>query len=125
MKKEAIDLIIEKNPKLAKSRAKLEAMQPGAYCLHRSWGFGRIRSYDAGSGKLIIEFDGEKSAHPMDPSFCVERLELLPATNILVRQRTDSAAMEEMLKKRPADLVVEILQHAPDRTMSAIELENL
>jgi len=29
------------------------------------------------------------------------------------------------LKKRPADLVVEILHHAPDRTMSSIELENL
>ncbi len=125
MKKEAIDLIIEKNPKLAKSRAKLEAMQPGAYCLHRAWGFGRIREYDAASGKLIIEFDGDKAAHPMDPSFCVERLEMLPATNILVRQRTEPAAIEEMVKKRPADLVVEILHHAPDRSMSTIELENL
>ncbi len=125
MKKEAIDLIIEKNPKLAKSRAKLEAMLPGAYCLHRSWGFGQIKSFDAASGKLIIAFDGDKSEHPMDPSFCVEHLELLPETNILVRQRTDPAAIEEMVKKRPADLVVEVLQHAPGKSMSSIELENL
>jgi transcription elongation GreA/GreB family factor len=125
MKKEAIDLIIEKNPKLAKSRAKLEAMQPGAFCLHRAWGFGKIRDYDVASGKLIIDFDGDKTSHPMDPAFCVERLEMLPETNILVRHRNDPAAIDEMLKKRPADLVVEILHHAPDRTMSSIELENL
>ncbi len=125
MKKEAIDLIIEKNPKLAKARAKLEAMQPGAFCLHRAWGFGKIREYDVATGKLIIEFDGDKAAHPMDPAFCVERLELLPATNILVRHRNDPAAIDEMLKKHPADLVVEILHHAPDRTMSSVELENL
>jgi transcription elongation GreA/GreB family factor len=125
MKKEAIDLIIEKNPKLAKERAKLEAMQPGAFCLHRAWGFGKIRNYDVASGKLIIDFDGDKTSHPMDPAFCVERLEMLPATNILVRHRNDPAAIDEMLKKRPADLVVEILHHAPDRTMSSIELENL
>jgi transcription elongation GreA/GreB family factor len=125
MNKEAIDSILEKNPKLASARAKLEAMKPGAFCLHRAWGFGRIKDYDIGSGKLLIDFDGGKSAHPMDPAFCVERLELLPDTNILVRQRTDPVAIEELVKKHPADLVVEILTHAPDRTMSAIELENL
>jgi len=125
MKKEAIDLIIEKNPKLAKSRAKLEAMQAGSFCLHRSWGFGKIREYDVASGKLIIEFDGDKTAHPMDPAFCVERLEILPASNILVRARNEPTVIDDLVKKHPADLVVEILHHAPDRTMSAIELENL
>jgi len=125
MNKEAIDLIIEKNPKLAKFRTKLEAMQPGSYCLHRAWGFGKIRDYDVPSGKLIIDFEGEKASHPMDPAFCVERLEMLPATNILVRHRTEASNIEEMVKKRPADLVVDVLSTAPDHSMSSIELENL
>ena len=85
MKKEAIDLIIEKNPKLAKSRAKLEAMTAGAFCLHRAWGFGKIREYDVASGKLIIDFDGDKTSHPMDPAFCVTTMEILPAKHLLVR----------------------------------------
>ncbi|MGB0259634.1 MAG: hypothetical protein ACPGES_13370, partial [Coraliomargarita sp.] len=42
MNKEAIDTLIANNPKLAGARAKLEAMAPGNYCLHRSWGFGKI-----------------------------------------------------------------------------------
>jgi len=125
MNKEAIDLIIEKNPGLSGSRAKLESMQPGTYCLHRSWGFGLIQEYDEASGKLLIDFDGGKSAHPMDPAFCVERLEILPATNLLVRQRVEKDVIEELVKKRPADLVIDILKHAPDRAMSPIELENL
>jgi transcription elongation factor GreA len=125
MNKEAIDLIIEKNPGLAGSRAKLEAMQPGMYCLHRSWGFGLIQEYDEASGKLLIDFDGGKSAHPMDPAFCVDRLELLPPTNLLVRQRVERDVIEELVKKKPADLVIEVLKYAPDRAMSAVELENL
>ena len=61
----------------------------------------------------------------MDPAFCVDRLELLPATNLLVRHRVEKDVIEELVKKRPADLVIDILKHAPDRAMSPIELENL
>jgi hypothetical protein len=43
MKKEAIDLLIRKHPDLKGSREKLEAMQPGAYCIHRSWAWARSK----------------------------------------------------------------------------------
>ncbi len=125
MNKESIDLLIEKNPRLAPLRAKLEAMQPGSYCLHRAWGFGKIQGFDEATGKLLIDFDGGKHSHPMDPVFCLERLEILPPKNILVRQREDAAGVEEMVKKRPADLIAEILAYAPDHSMSSIELENV
>ena len=52
MNKEAIDALIEKNPKLLSHRAKLETMVPGNYCLHRSWGFGKIVDYNAADDRL-------------------------------------------------------------------------
>ena len=66
MNSEAVAALIAKTPTLKAAKARLEAMEPGAYCIHRSWGFGQIKKYDAGTGKLLIDFAGKK-AHPMDP----------------------------------------------------------
>ena len=52
MNSEAISAIISKHPALKASKAKLEAMEPGAYVVHRSWGFGQIKSYDDADQKL-------------------------------------------------------------------------
>jgi hypothetical protein len=40
MNSEAVSALIAKNPTLKAAKAKLEAMTPGSYCVHRSWGFG-------------------------------------------------------------------------------------
>ena len=70
MNSEVVSSLIAKNPSLKAAKSKLEAMKPGAYVVHRSWGFGQIKSYDEGAQKLMIDFTG-KSGHPMDPTFCV------------------------------------------------------
>lgn len=43
MNPDAIELLIKKHPRLAGKREKLEAMQPGAYCMHGTWGLGQIK----------------------------------------------------------------------------------
>ncbi|WOO40760.1 GreA/GreB family elongation factor [Rubellicoccus peritrichatus] len=125
MKPEAIDLLIEQKPQLKRARGKLEAMQPGAYCMHRAWGFGKIQSYDEADNKLVIDFEEDKPGHRMDPAFCVDKLEILPEGNILVRRRTHPEEIEEMIKKRQGDLVAEVLATMKDQTASPTELENL
>lgn len=123
MNKEAIDLLIRKHPDLKGSREKLEAMQPGTWCIHRSWGMGVIKDYDEKANRLIIDFEDHADGHAMDPAFCVDKLDILSPANILVRQKEDPGAIEDMIKKNPADLVVEILSHTPDNSASAPELE--
>lgn len=125
MKPEAIDLLIEQKPALKGAREKLEAMQPGAYCMHRSWGFGRISGYDEAEAKLIIDFEEGKQGHLMDPAFCVDKLEILVEANILVRRRTHPEEIEEMIKKRQGDLVAEILSSMPNQEASPTELEGI
>jgi transcription elongation GreA/GreB family factor len=125
MNKEAIELLVSKHPDLKGSREKLEAMQPGAYCIHRSWGMGIIREYDEKTQRLIIDFeDSEKKGHPMDPAFCVDKLDVLKSDSLLVRQQKEPQIIEEMIKKAPTDLVVEILSHCPDHCASQAELEH-
>ncbi len=123
MNKEAIDLLILQNPGLKSSREQLEAMQPGTYCIHRSWGLGKIRSYDERNNRLIIDFEDDKEGHPMDPAFCVGRLELLPPSNVLARHRTDPEAIEKLIKEQPTDVIVELLASTETRAATASEIE--
>lgn len=125
MNKEAIDALIEKNPKLVPHRAKLEAMVPGNYCLHRSWGFGKIVDYNAADDRLIIDFEDGKDGHAMAPAFCVDKLDILKPNDILVRSRTEPDLIEEMIKKKPADLICEIIAASEDQAMMASEIERL
>lgn len=123
MNQDDIDQLIQAKPQLKSARAKLEAMQPGAYCLHRAFGFGRIQSYDAVETRLVIDFEEGKTGHRMDPAFCVDKLEILDDQNIIVRRRTEPAVVEELIKKRPTDLVAEILSTFPENEANPTELE--
>lgn len=88
-----------------------------------SWGFGQIKSYDATVNRLIIDFEG-KPGHSMDPAFCVDKLEILPDDNLLVRYRNDRAALEEEMKNADA-FVVKYIASKPDRSASQLELERI
>lgn len=124
MNSEAIDLLIEKNPRFAKSREKLEAMQPGAYCMHRSWGFGKIVDYNEAENRLVIDFE-DKAGHAMEPAFCVDKLDILPETHILVRQQTEPDFINDLVKSDPCKLIREILKHQDNQAATTAEIENL
>lgn len=123
MKSAAIDALIEKTPKLAADREKLESMVPGNFCLHRAWGFGKIVDYAEAEGRLIIDFEDGKKGHAMAPAFCVDKLDILKPNDILVRSRTEPDVVSEMVKKQPADLICEILAASDDHAMATSELE--
>ena len=124
MNDEAIDLLITENPQLKSARPKLESMQPGAFCIHRSWGLGQIKSYDDKDNKLIIDFEEDKTGHAMDPVFCIGKLEILPHEHIVARHRREPEVVEEIIKKRPTDLIVELLSHSAGQAAPSTEIEN-
>jgi transcription elongation factor GreA len=122
MNSEAVSAVIVKTPSLKASKAKLESMKPGAYVVHRSWGFGQIKSFDDTTLKLIIDFKGKKS-HSMDPAFCVTTMEVLPENHLLVRKETEPKKILELIADNPAQLIVEALESYPNKATTAIDLE--
>ncbi len=122
MNSEAVSALIAKSPTLKAAKAKLEAMAPGAYVVHRSWGFGQIKSYDEAAQRLIIDFKGKKG-HAMDPAFCITTMDVLPEKHLLVRKETEPKKIAELIAENPAQLVVEALQAYPNHAATAIELE--
>ena len=122
MNSEAVSALLAKSPSLKPAKAKLEAMEPGAYVVHRSWGFGQIKSYDEASHKLLIDFK-DKKGHPMDPAFCISTMDVLPAKHLLVRKETEPKVIADLVAENPAQLLVEALQAYPNNAATSIELE--
>lgn len=123
MNSEAVSALLAKNPALKASKSKLEAMEPGAYVMHRSWGFGQIKSYDDSAQKLHIDFK-TKQGHAMDPLFCINTMEVLPANHILARKETEAAKIQELIDDNPVQLVIDTLSAYPNHAASAIEIES-
>ncbi|MCH2154961.1 MAG: transcription elongation factor GreA [Opitutales bacterium] len=126
MNEAVIDILIQKKPKLKSARAKLASMQPGSYCLHRSWGFGHISDYDGENNRLIIDFTEEgKEGHSMDPAFCVDKLEILAENDLLVIKHTNPAEINRMIKEEPVAMIVNILESNESLSATAAEIERV
>ncbi len=126
MNTEVIDRLVEKDPSLESSRPVLESMNPGTYCIHRSWGFGVISGFDEDRGMILIDFeDDERTSHAMDPVFCIEKLDLLPEDHILSQHRKNTEEIDQIAKKEPAELIIKILEQGNDGCMSTREIERI
>ncbi len=124
MNEEAILELIARKPELKAAKAKLESMQPGNYCIHQSWGFGKIVDYDPTDTKLIIDFEG-KEGHRMDPAFCVATMQVLPPEHLLVRKETEPEAIKEMIANQQVELLIELLKQYQNHAASATEVESV
>lgn len=124
MNEEAVKEIITRKPELKAAKAKLLSMQPGNYCIHQSWGFGQIKSYDAADQKLVIDFD-EKAGHRMDPGFCVNTMQVLPPDHLLVRKQLEPSAIDDLIANKQCELIVELLKQYQNFAASATEIESV
>jgi len=81
----------------------------GGYCMHRSWGFGRITTVDTVFSRALIDFAG-KEGHSMDLAFVAESLKPIPAAHILARKAADLASLRQLAAVRHLDLIRIVLQ---------------
>ncbi len=102
---------------------KLSKLEPGVFCLHKSWGVGRIASWDLLGDRVLIDFEG-KPAHPMKISFAVGSLEIIPSDHILSRRHSDLDALKAMTKD-DAPALVELALKSSGGTLHLDGLEKL
>ena len=53
--------------------SQLDQLKPGAFCLHKSWGFGRVADWNLLLNQILIDFE-KKKAHPMQLHYAAENL---------------------------------------------------
>src|SRR4051812_35420660 len=81
----------------------------GGYCMHRSWGFGKITTVDTVFCRFTIDFQN-KAGHTMDLGFAAESLKPIPADHILARKASDLQGLRQMAALHHLDLIKLVLQ---------------
>lgn len=79
------------------------------YCLHRSWGFGKITTIDTVFARFIIDFQN-KQGHTMDLGFAAESLKPISPTHILARKAADLEGLRQMAALHHLDLIKLVVQ---------------
>ncbi len=79
------------------------------YCLHRSWGFGRITTVDTVFGRFVIDFQN-KPGHTMDLGFAAESLKPISPEHVLARKAADLEGLRQMAALHHLDLIKVVLQ---------------
>lgn len=79
------------------------------FCLHRSWGFGKITTIDTVFARFIIDFEN-KQGHTMDLGFAAESLKPISPTHILARKASDLEGLRQMAALHHLDLIKLVVQ---------------
>ena len=85
------------------------------YCLHRSWGVGKITTVDTVFARFTIDFQG-RAGHGMDLSFAAESLKPLAPTHILARKVSGLEGLRQMAALHHLDLIKVVLESFGGRT---------
>src|SRR5438105_5799788 len=78
------------------------------FCMHRSWGFGRIKTVDTVFARFTIDFPN-KPGHTMDLAFAAESLKPIPKEHILARKAADLENLRQMAATNHLELVKLVL----------------
>ena len=82
----------------------LQGLQPGALCLHRTWGFGVVQKADTLYKKIEINFRG-RPGHGLAMKVAAETLELLGDEHLLARLHRDRDGVQKLVNETPAEIV--------------------
>src|SRR6266513_349616 len=104
-----LEKLVEAGKLTPQAAQQLEKLKPGAFCLAKSWGFGRVSEWNLLLNQIVIDFAGKKS-HPMQAQYAAENVMPLAPEHFLARKATDLAAIKTLAKKDPAALVRNILE---------------
>jgi transcription elongation GreA/GreB family factor len=78
------------------------------FCMHRSWGFGRIKTVDTVFARFTIDFQS-RAGHTMDLAFAAESLRPIGKDHILARKAADLEGLRQLAATNHLELVKLVL----------------
>ena len=88
-----LQTLIDSGNLTPKDAAILDQLKPGTFCLHKSWGFGQVHSWNLLLNQIVIDFQTKKQ-HVMQPKYATDSLQPLREDHILVRKALDPGALK-------------------------------
>ncbi len=92
----------------------LVQLTTSGYCMHRSWGFGKITTVDTVFARFTIDFPS-KAGHQMDLAFAAESLKPIPKDHILARKASDIEGLRQMAALHHLELIRLVLNSSNGR----------
>jgi transcription elongation GreA/GreB family factor len=87
----------------------LVQLTTSGYCMHRSWGFGKITTVDTVFARFTIDFPN-KPNHTMDLAFAAASLKPIPKDHILARKAADIDGLRHMAALNHLELIKLVLK---------------
>jgi transcription elongation factor GreA len=106
-----LEKLVESGKLTSTAAEQLDQLKPGAFCLHKSWGFGRVAQWNLLLNQIVIDFAGKK-AHAMQLQYAADNLGVIPAEHFLARKASDLTSIKKLVKEDPAALIRNILESA-------------
>ena len=103
-----LEKLVESGKLTSKAAEKLQQLKPGTFCLHKSWGFGRVAEWNLLLNQIIIDFAGKKG-HPMQLQYAAENLVTIPPEHFLARKASDLGAIKKLAADDPIAVVRNII----------------
>jgi transcription elongation factor GreA len=100
--------LVESGKLTSKAAEQIEKLKPGTFCLHKSWGFGRVAEWNLLLNQLVIDFTGKKS-HPMQVQYAAENLTPLSPEHFLARKASDLPSIKKLAAEDPVAIVRNII----------------
>ena len=88
---------------------KLKHLAPGTYCVHRSWGFGKIKDWNAATESVTIDFKS-KQGHVMQFAYAAESLTPLVNDHVLVQKVESGDALRQKALENPVAIVQDCIR---------------
>src|SRR6059058_288994 len=104
-----LEKLVEAGKLTPRAAQQLEKLKPGTFCLHKSWGFGRVSEWNLLLNQIVIDFAGKKS-HPMQAEYAAENVAPLAPAHFLARKATDLTSIKSLAREHTAALVRNILE---------------
>src|SRR5437867_428386 len=101
--------LVEAGKLTSKAGQQLDQLRPGTFCLHKSWGFGRVAEWNLLLNQIVIDFVGKKG-HPMQAQYAAENLAIISPEHFLARRATDLDSTKKSAKEDPVALVRNIIE---------------
>jgi transcription elongation GreA/GreB family factor len=100
---------------------KLKLLAPGTYCLHRSWGFGKIKGWNSVHESILIDFKS-KRGHVMQYAYAAESLTPLAPDHVSVQKVESAAVLRKKALEDPVAVVQDCIRSlAPQATADHIQ----
>ena len=101
--------LVESGKLTSSAAEQLEKLKPGTFCVHKSWGFGRVADWNLLLNQIVIDFTGKKG-HAMQLEYAAGNLTSLAPEHFLARKASDLASIKKLVNEDAPAVVRNILE---------------